>query len=70
MDLEKSLLSAVDGAPGGVVEDSGALATTLGCDHKALVGCIKSLLAAEMILTEVWGLSRLGTRRAAAADGV
>jgi hypothetical protein len=52
-ELEKALLAALASAPGGVVDDSGALATQLGCEHLALVGCIKSLLAHEMILSEV-----------------
>mmetsp|Transcript_22835 Transcript_22835/g.40650 ORF Transcript_22835/g.40650 Transcript_22835/m.40650 type:complete len:497 (-) Transcript_22835:180-1670(-) len=51
-ELEKALLAALASAPGGVVDDSGALATQLGCEHLALVGCIKSLLAHEMILSE------------------
>lgn len=49
--LEGQLLQAVS-LDGGVT-DSGDLAEALGVDHNKLVGTIKSLLAYEMIATEV-----------------
>ena len=52
-NLEKQLLAAINSAPGGVVSDTAPLAAELGCDHKALVGCMKSLLSSDMILAEV-----------------
>eukprot|EP00192_Tetraselmis_astigmatica_P004407 CAMPEP_0117651996 /NCGR_PEP_ID=MMETSP0804-20121206/2392_1 /TAXON_ID=1074897 /ORGANISM="Tetraselmis astigmatica, Strain CCMP880" /LENGTH=499 /DNA_ID=CAMNT_0005458015 /DNA_START=57 /DNA_END=1556 /DNA_ORIENTATION=- len=58
-NLEKALLAAVGSAAGGVVPDSAELAARLGCDHKALVGCMKSLLSYDMIQAEDINHSRL-----------
>ena len=49
--LQGELLQAV--ARDGGVPDSGKLAAVMGVDHNTLVGAIKSLLAYDMIATEV-----------------
>jgi DNA-binding MarR family transcriptional regulator len=50
-ELEQQLLQAVNEA--GSIEDSGEFAEKLQVDHNAVVGVIKSLQAAEMIVTQV-----------------
>jgi hypothetical protein len=49
--LQGELLHAI--ARDGGVPDSGELAAAMGVDHNTLVGAIKSLLAYDMIATEV-----------------
>jgi hypothetical protein len=51
MELEQQVLQAVNET--GSIADSGALAQKLDIDHNAVVGVLKSLSAAEMILVEV-----------------
>jgi hypothetical protein len=46
-DVEQRLLQALH--DGGAIADSGAWAAAAGADHAAVVGTIKSLLAAEMV---------------------
>lgn len=57
-ELEAALLAAVDA---GQLADSGEWAAAQGVDHLALVGLLKSLIAADMITTEV---RRAGVQRA------
>jgi DNA-binding MarR family transcriptional regulator len=49
--LERSLLQALEAD--GEISDSGELAASLGVDCNALVGPIKSLLAHELIVSQV-----------------
>lgn len=48
-DIEQLMLHALNES--GELADSGEFATRIGADHNAVVGTIKSLLAAEMIVT-------------------
>ena len=50
-DVEALLLKQVD--RDGAVADSGEFAAANGWDHNAVVGVIKSLEAAEMVVTKV-----------------
>lgn len=50
-DLESGLLQGIDEA--GSILDTGAYAESQDIDHLALVGVMKSLLAAEVIRVEV-----------------
>lgn len=50
VDIEVSILHALNDAD---ITDSGVFATSLGVDHLALVGFMKSLQAAEMITVTV-----------------
>lgn len=64
-DLESGLLQSIDEA--GSIQDTGAYAESHSVDHMALVGVMKSLLAAEIILVEVrtevsWSGSLVGFR--------
>ncbi|KAL6766885.1 TSF3 [Auxenochlorella protothecoides x Auxenochlorella symbiontica] len=56
-DLESGLLQSIDEA--GSIQDTGAYAESHSVDHMALVGVMKSLLAAEIILVEDIDHSRL-----------
>ena len=51
-ELESALLAAVDA---GALSDSGDFAAAQNVDHQVVVGLLKSLLAADMITTEVGG---------------
>lgn len=51
-ELEAQLLAAV---AAGEVQDSGEWAAKMGVEHLQLVGLLKSLIAADMIVTEVGG---------------
>ena len=64
-ELEQQLLQAVNDA--GSIEDTGAFAEKLQVEHNAVVGVIKSLLAAEMIATQVRLCSRHRARGAGTA---
>lgn len=55
-DLDSSLLQAIDDA--GCIQDTAAFAEARGMNHLALVGIMKSLIAAEMITAEVSGRLR------------
>lgn len=57
-ELEAALLRAVDA---GTLADSAEFAAAQGVDHLALVGLLKSLIAAEMIATEASAAPREGT---------
>lgn len=50
-DLDSSLLQAIDDA--GSIQDTADFAEARGVNHLALVGIMKSLIAAEMITAEV-----------------
>lgn len=50
VDIEVSILHALNDAD---ISDTGVFATSLGVDHLALVGFMKSLQAAEMITVTV-----------------
>lgn len=49
--IESRLLQELDAQ--GTVADSGDFAASLGVDHLAVVGVVKSLGSAEMIVAEV-----------------
>lgn len=49
-DIEHQLLQTINAD--GEVQDSGRLAASIGADHNAFVGTMKSLLAAEMIVCQ------------------
>lgn len=49
--IEAGLLQALD--QNGTIADTGAFAASAGVDHLAVVGVMKSLQAAEMVLAEV-----------------
>ncbi len=51
VDLEQKLLQALNSED--VIEDTGVFAESLGIDALALVGTMKSLLAHDMILSQV-----------------
>lgn len=55
-DIETRLLHAISESSGAVESD--ALAQSLGVEHSAVVGCVKSLLTCDMITAEVQGLAR------------
>lgn len=55
-DVEAALLVRLDDQ--GVVEDSGDYASETGVDHARLVEVIKSLVATDMITSEVRLLRR------------
>lgn len=57
-ELEAALLRAVDA---GALADSGEFAAAQGVDHQAVVGLLKSLLAAEMITMQVRPVCRGGS---------
>lgn len=62
--LETQLLAAIDAQ--GQLADSGEFAAGANVDHLVVVGLLKSLQAADMITTEVWGQAGRGcvhTRR-------
>lgn len=50
-EVEPRLLQAVSQSAGPVESD--AFAKSIGAEHLAVVGCMKSLLMAEMITSEV-----------------
>lgn len=64
-DVEALLLKTVD--RDGSIADSGDFAAANGWDHNAVVGVIKSLEAAELVVTKVRALARLVLRCCAAA---
>jgi hypothetical protein len=56
MELEQQVLQAVNDT--GSITDSGEFAQKLGSEHNAVVGVLRSLGAAEMIVVEVRSMPR------------